>query len=189
MPCGKSCCIILYWQADHLPITLHTAGPGGARVRSELLHVPASTVDFVWQAPYLQGVAASHSNVSLLAFQVTVPALGHAVYRVQQEQQQSASTTAQAEDAPTGPEAMPHGQGTTMSSPSPDGLITLSTGALDVVVDPRAAGITQVTVVATRRRFNYSHSLVQYASLAGSSQSGAYLFTLGTDDEVSCKCR
>lgn len=169
-----------------LQLCTHT-GPGGVLVPSQLLALPPRSSE-VWEAAALNHLSSpTHDDTAALALQVDVPALGHAVYRVE------AVVGSTAHDGASGSVAA--GSDKTASSSSshssmqarqlhPQGDTTLSNGQLEVTVSPEKGGVTNVRVLSSQQQYAFSATLAHYQADKLFRRTGAYIFTMREQSEV-----
>ena len=172
-------------------------GPGGDPVPSQLLPLPPFT-EQLWQASNLTQLAASQGNITQLAFQVQVPALGHAVYRVRAAAAAAAAAAGAMLKAPVSA-----GENKAISSSSSSSRtmvesddITLTDGVLEVTVSAEEGGITTVKVLdssgssnggsssSSSGVYSYSSRLVVYAVGGLFDKAGAYVFSARKQSQV-----
>lgn len=178
------------------------AGPGSETVSSQLLPLTSHTSE-LWQAAGNSDILKDlHRSTAQLAINAEIPALGHTVYRVQASSQANtmgathAAASAAASTAAAATSTINPGATTDNANASTtdtrsgisnavnvgnEGILVLSNGVLEVTVD--SSGIQAVKMLSTGQSHQYSSTLVQYKSRAG--PSGAYLFGIGRESEVS----
>lgn len=185
-------------------VLVRHAGPGSETVSSQLLPLPSHTSE-LWQAAGNSDVLKDlHQSTAQLAINAEIPALGHTVYRVQASSQANtmgathaaASAAASTAAAAAATSTIKPGATTDNANASTtdtrsgisnavnvgnEGILVLSNGVLEVTVD--SSGIQAVKMLSTGQSRQYSSTLVQYKSRAG--PSGAYLFGIGRESEVS----
>jgi hypothetical protein len=159
-----------------------------------MLPLPAFTQQ-LWQASNLTQLAASQGNTAQLAFQVEVPALGHAVYRVH------AAAAADARPKPTASSTGGSSRAGSSSSSSRTvvgpGDVTLTNGVLEMTVSAEEGGITTVKLLDSSSSdggsssnsssgglYSYSSRLVVYAVGGLFDAAGAYVFSARKQSQV-----
>jgi hypothetical protein len=169
--------------------TITVLDPDGTVVPAQLL--PMAETVAAWEGP---GMTTDQEQ---LAFMVSLPALGHAVYKVlqhhEQTTQEAASSNARAR-VQSAPRARARKVGISYDSDEEDDSddstiavvsdvlvwerqrsIIVSSDVLEVVLKPRLDGITQVRNLVTGAAWKYNHEIILYQGTGlGGSTAAAF---------------